>query len=103
MDEAILQQVLDRLQSHNRAASYGAVAGMVGSTPQQVMAGRERNARHSWVVNTRTELPTGYTTEQMDQALLASIAAHGVIRIPEDLQDFLTQSAEPDAAADGGA
>ncbi len=90
MDEALMQRVLEQLQSRKRAASYGAVAGTVGSTPQQVMGGRDKNHGHSWVVNTRTERPTNYTPEQMDADLLPSIAAHGVIRIPEDLQDWLS-------------
>jgi len=89
MNEALLQRVLDQLHSRRRAATYGAVAGVVGSTAQGVMSDRSRNPRHSWVVNSRRELPTGYSDAEMDDSLRRSIRDHGIIRTPEDLEEWL--------------
>jgi hypothetical protein len=92
MDESLLQQILEMLHVRKRAATYGAVAGLVGSTPQSVMSGRPTDHRHSWVVNARSGLPTDYLEHQIDPALEQSIQSHGVIRTPEDLQEWLAQS-----------
>jgi hypothetical protein len=89
MDEVLLQRVLDQLSSRRRAATYGAVAGVVGSIPQTVMADRPFNPRHSWVVNARTERPTRYGVSEMDSDLVGSIRANGIICTPEDLKDWL--------------
>lgn len=62
------------------------------------MADRPRDAKHSWVVNTRTELPTDYDTSEMDSELLAAITARGVIRTPEDLETWLAASPKSGAA-----
>jgi len=55
-----LEGVVAVLQQHHQRATYGAVAGVVGGTAQSVMGNRAREPRYSWVVNSKTKLPTGY-------------------------------------------
>lgn len=55
-----LDTILDALDRHHQRASYGAVAGLLGTTARSVLQGRPKNRRHSWVVNQETGKPTGY-------------------------------------------
>lgn len=55
-----LDVILDALDRHHQRASYGAVAGVLGTTARSVLQGRPKNKRHSWVVNQETGQPTGY-------------------------------------------
>lgn len=55
-----LDQILDALDANHQRATYGAVAGLLGKSPRTLMQGRERDARHSWVVSRQTGTPTGY-------------------------------------------
>jgi hypothetical protein len=59
-----LDSILDQLDRFHQRATYGAVAGIVDSSPRSLMLGRERNQRSSWIVNRKDGLPTGYTPEQ---------------------------------------
>ena len=59
-----LDEVLEILELQRQRATYEAVAGVVGSTPQNVMRGRPGTPRNSWVVNKETHMPTGYSTEE---------------------------------------
>ena len=72
MAAATMDQILDALDTANQRATYGAVAAVVGVSPRALMAGRERNQRHSWVVNLRTGLPTDYAAELVHPALTAN-------------------------------
>jgi hypothetical protein len=56
-----LDQVIDTLNRHKRRATYGAVAAVVGSTAQQVMAKRTPCWKDSWVVLKATYLPSHKT------------------------------------------
>ena len=64
-----LYSILEVLQKHHQRATYGAVAAILGRTPQNVMHGRPRNWLHSWVVNQDTELPTDYPAGMIHPAL----------------------------------
>ena len=55
-----LKQTLELLNRHHQRATYGAVAELVGRTPQTVLQGCPRNWLHSWVVNQQTGEPTAY-------------------------------------------
>ena len=63
MPNPTLDQILDELDAARQRATYGAVAAVVGASPRALMAGRERNQRHSWVVNLKSGLPTDYADE----------------------------------------
>ena len=84
-----LDDVVTALHDKGRAASYGAVAGIVGGPAHFVMQGRPRDHMNSWVVNSLTNLPTDYETHQIDPRLKASIDSHGVLDRPHDLDDWL--------------
>ena len=64
-----IDSILDQLNEFHQRATYGAVAGVVNSSPRSLMTGRERDPRSSWVVRRETGLPTGYTDEQKHTAL----------------------------------
>jgi len=64
-----LESILELLQRHHQRATYGAVAALVGRTPQNVMQGRPRNRLHSWVVNQDTGQPTGYSSPMVHPSL----------------------------------
>ncbi len=84
-----LDNLLERLERHRQPATYGAVAGVVGSHPRSVMSGRTRNERNSWVVSKETLQPSGYQPHEMHPDLQAAVAAVGVLSTPEALRAWL--------------
>ncbi|MEP6989499.1 MAG: hypothetical protein ABJA80_01110 [bacterium] len=81
-----LDDILDALDQHHQRATYGAVAAIVGSAPRTLLRGRQRDPRHSWIVNHRTGLPTGYAAEQLHPHL-TTLAA--ILGSREDLERWL--------------
>ncbi|MEO7997529.1 MAG: hypothetical protein ABI852_08795 [Gemmatimonadaceae bacterium] len=86
MSATTMDQILDELEDAQQRATYGAVAAVVGASPRALMSGRERNLRHSWVVNVRTGLPTDYPTELMHPDLASNAV---VLKTREDLVVWL--------------
>ena len=83
----MLDAILDGLEAHRTRATYAAVAGLVGASPQGM--GRllgERSPRKSWVVSARTGAPTGYLEQERDPNLFENAI---VITTSEELADFL--------------
>jgi hypothetical protein len=64
-----LDQVLDALDRGHQRATYGAVASFLGEAPRTLMKNRTRDPRHSWVVSSQTNEPTGYTPDLLHPAL----------------------------------
>ena len=64
-----LDGILNLLNRYHQRATYGAVAGVLRKVPQSVLQGRKKDRRHSWVVNQRTGLPTGYHEFMIHPAL----------------------------------
>jgi hypothetical protein len=64
-----LDEVIEVLHREGIRATYGAVAGVVGGNAMNIMTPRERNQLNSWVVAADTNLPTGYTEDQLDPRL----------------------------------
>lgn len=100
MHAATLDLILDQLDTARQRATYGAVAAVVGVSPRALMSGRERNQRHSWVVNLKSGLPTDYPVE-LTHAELTSNAA--IIKSKDELAAWLASrevhvGAEPSAA-----
>ena len=81
-----MDEILDTLQQARQRATYGAVAAIVGSSPRTLMAGRERDQRHSWVVSRKNGQPTGYEADQMHPELMCS---ERVIETREELERWL--------------
>lgn len=100
MPRATLDQILDELDAARQRATYGAVAAVVGASPRALMSGRERNQRHSWVVNLKSGRPTDYADELIHPQLSSSAT---IIKTKDDLVSWLASRgvlviAEPVAA-----
>jgi len=109
MDE--LNTIVTWLFSRKRRATYGAIAGLLGRTPRDLMRGRPRSKQHSWVValkdrneihtrpdgtpfeksRSRAGWPTGYKHHQIDRAcyLPARDNLDNVIRDKAELSQWL--------------
>ena len=94
VDQDLLRSIVDRLQHYRQAATYGALSGVVGGTPQTVMADEPRLFRNSWIVDQATRRPTGYDPEHIHPELFASIEARGVIETPDRLSEWLSSHME---------
>jgi hypothetical protein len=89
-----LDEIVEKLESHEQPATYGAVGGVVGVHHKVVMSGRPRNHRNSWVINKTTRVPTNYEPHEIHPALSRAIQEKLVIETPEDLDEWLSEQAE---------
>lgn len=87
MDDQKMDQILDALQGARQRATYGAVAAVVSRSPRVLMKGRARDQRHSWVVNHKSKLPTGYAAEEMHPELQAKDT---IIESGKELESWLS-------------
>lgn len=60
-----LDSIVEQLDLYRQRATYGAVAAYLNRAPRNLMTGRTRSERDSWIVSHGTGLPTGYSPEQM--------------------------------------
>ena len=81
-----LNSILDQLDQFHQRATYGAVAGVVDSSPRSLMSGRERDPHSSWIVRHETGQPTGYADEQKHESLTER---KWIISTPDDLRKWL--------------
>jgi len=81
-----LDSILEQLDQYHQRATYGAVAGVVNSSPRSLMVGRDRNPQSSWIVSRQSGLPTGYTDEQLHESLTAR---DRILGSPEELRTWL--------------
>ena len=88
--EHTLDAILDQLNAYHQRATYGAVAGVVNSSPRSLMSGRERDERSSFIVSRETGEPSGYKEEQKHPALTER---ERVLSSPEELRDWLRDPA----------
>jgi len=86
MHDQHLDHLLDTLDRHRQRATEQAVAAFVGQSAPRLLAGRPRDARHSWVVNEVTRLPSGYRPEEMHPELRVK---PGVLASVEQLDAWL--------------
>ena len=86
MPQYSLDSILDKLHRFHQRATYGAVAELVGQSPHYLMNGRPRDARHSWIVNQESRLPTGYSKGELHSEIIARAT---VLSTPEELYDWL--------------
>jgi hypothetical protein len=66
-----IDTVLAELRRFHQRATYGAVAGLLNKSPRNLMEGRTREPRDSWIVSSKDGMPTGYTAEQTDPEIKA--------------------------------
>ncbi len=81
-----LDSILDQLNQFHQRATYGAVAGVVNSSPRSLMAGRDRNPESSWIVSRQSGQPTGYAEDQKHGSLLER---ERILGSPEELRSWL--------------
>ena len=98
MAEPTLDSIIELLNQHHRRVTYGAVAKVVNKPPTFLMAGRGRDRRHSWIVNSRTGLPTGYEPDQLHPDLMENPE---VIQTSEALQSWLAEVGDVAVATPG--
>ncbi|MEM8931613.1 MAG: hypothetical protein AAGE94_10575 [Acidobacteriota bacterium] len=87
-DDLDLDAVLECLDKHAQRATYGAVAAVVGRLPINVMRGRDKTPRHSWVVSQKTGKPTNYKAAELHPELTAN---EHVIRDADELRTWLAE------------
>jgi hypothetical protein len=81
-----IDSIVDELDRFHQRATYGAVASLLKRAPRNLMQGRSRTARDSWIVSGGTGLPTGYEPEQMDPDIRSR---EMILRSAEDLGAWL--------------
>ena len=84
--EYTIDSILEQLDRFHQRATYGAVAGLVNSSPRSLVLGRERNARSSWIVSRTNGQPTGYQPGQTHPELASR---EEILDSPEALKSWL--------------
>jgi hypothetical protein len=66
-----LRHVLEALQSRFQRATYSALAKYLGRTDYRRILGKQhdQDPLHSWIVNGKTKLPTGYAPSNRHEKL----------------------------------
>lgn len=85
-EQHTLDSILDQLNQFHQRATYGAVAGVVNSSPRSLMTGRERDQRSSWIVSRESGQPSGYSEEQKHEALGERAK---ILGSPDELRSWL--------------
>jgi hypothetical protein len=86
VEQHTLDSILDQLNQFHQRATYGAVAGVVNSSPRSLMTGRDRDRRSSWVVSREGGQPSGYADDQKHEALTER---EKILGSPEELRSWL--------------
>lgn len=60
-----IDSIIDQLDRFRQRATYGAVAAVLNRAPRNLMSGRARSQRESWIVSRNDGMPTGYQPEQL--------------------------------------
>jgi hypothetical protein len=81
-----IDSIVDELERFHQRATYGAVAVLLRRAPRNLMQGRSRSTRDSWIVSGSTGLPTGYEPEQMDPGIKSR---ETIIRTADELGTWL--------------
>src|SRR5215217_8971094 len=86
VEQHTIDSILDQLNQFHQRATYGAVAGVVNSSPRSLMSGRDRDRRSSWVVSRESGQPSGYADDQKHDALTER---EKILGSPEELRSWL--------------
>jgi hypothetical protein len=60
-----IDSIIDQLDRFRQRATYGAVAALLNRAPRNLMSGRARSQRESWIVSRNDGMPTGYQPDQV--------------------------------------
>lgn len=81
-----IESIVDQLDRFRQRATYGAVAGVLNRAPRNLMGGRSRGQRDSWIVSRKDGMPTGYPEEDLHPDIKAR---DKVIETPDELRRWL--------------
>jgi hypothetical protein len=81
-----IDSIVDQLDRFRQRATYGAVAGVLKLSPRNLMSGRSRNQRDSWIVSRNDGMPTGYEPEQVHPEIKSR---EQILMSAEDLGSWL--------------
>lgn len=81
-----VRAIVELLDRYHQRATYGAVAGLVRTSPRSVMQGRKRDWLHSWVVNQSDGLPSEYHELQIHPKLRER---ERILVTPDELREWL--------------
>ena len=81
-----LDSIAEQLDRFRQRATYGAVAGVLRRGPRNLMTGRSRSQRDSWIVSRGTGMPTGYPPDQIHPEIKSR---ETVLRTAAELESWL--------------
>ena len=81
-----IDTIAEQLDRFRQRATYGAVAAMLNRSPRNLMSGRTRSQRDSWIVSSKDGMPTGYEPDQVHPEIKSR---DQVLRSGEELGSWL--------------
>lgn len=81
-----IDSIVDQLDRFRQRATYGAVAAVLSRSPRNLMSGRSRSQRDSWIVSNKDGLPTGYEPDQVHPEIKSR---EQVLRSADELESWL--------------
>lgn len=81
-----IDSIAEQLDRFRQRATYGAVAAVLNRSPRNLMSGRTRSQRDSWIVSNRDGLPTGYEPDQTHPEIKSRAE---ILRSAEELMSWL--------------
>jgi hypothetical protein len=81
-----IDSIVEQLDRFRQRATYGGVAGLLKRAPRNLMTGRSRNRRDSWIVSQKDGMPTGYEPDQVHPDIKSR---EQILRSAEDLGTWL--------------
>jgi hypothetical protein len=81
-----IDSIIDQLDRFRQRATYGAVAAVLNRAPRNLMLGRARSQRESWIVSSNDGMPTGYQPDQVHPEIKSR---DHVLKSPAELATWL--------------
>ena len=81
-----IDSIVEQLDRFRQRATYSAVAAVLNRSPRNLMSGRTRSPRDSWIVSNKDGLPTGYEPDQMHPEIKSR---ESILRSGEELESWL--------------
>ena len=81
-----IDTIAEQLDRFRQRATYGAVAAVLNRSPRNLMSGRTRSPRDSWIVSNKDGMPTGYEPDQVHPEITSR---EHILRSAEDLGTWL--------------
>ena len=85
-DSRTIDSITEQLERFHQRATYGAVAGVLKRGPRNLMTGRSRTQRDSWIVSSGDGMPTGYPPEQVHPEIKSR---ETILRTAQELEAWL--------------